>query len=53
MEQGIVKADDLEAITFELGANMPAERMMIQAGIVRDNVYAAAEHVSGLLLGLS
>ncbi|MDD4877511.1 MAG: hypothetical protein PHO02_00560 [Candidatus Nanoarchaeia archaeon] len=53
MEQGIVKADDLEAITAELGVNMPAEKMIIQADIVRDNAYAAAGRASELLMGLS
>ena len=42
-----------EAITDELGTNMLAEKMVIQAGIVRGNVYSAAEKASELLLGLS
>ena len=38
----ITKVDDLEAITAELGTNMAAEKMVIQASIVRDNMYLAA-----------
>lgn len=49
----IVKADDLEAITAELGTNMAAEKMVIQAGIVRENVYLAAARASELLLSVS
>lgn len=53
MSGEITTAEDLEAITSELGSNMPAEKMIIQADIVRNNVYAAASRASELLMGLS
>lgn len=53
MSGEIIKIDDLEAITAELGVNMPAEKMVMQADIVRENAYAAAGRASELLLGLS
>lgn len=53
MSGEITTADDLEAITSELGTNMAAEKMVIQASIVRDNVYLAASKASELLLSVS